>query len=100
MMIGTTPKHTFNLPFEAALLKSVRVTYLQGEEVILKKETEDCVLMDKRVVVKLSQADTLRFDYQRPVYVQLRALTTHGDALSTPPIMVSAGQCLDGEEIK
>lgn len=99
MIIGTTPTHTFNLPFEAALLKSVRVTYLQGEEVILKKETDECILTDTRVVVKLSQKDTLKFDYQRPVYVQLRALTTHGDALAILPKMVSAGQCLDGGEL-
>lgn len=100
MIRGTTPTHYFNLPFEASLLKSVRVTYVQNGEIVFKKETEDCILEGSQVIVRLTQADTLKFDWQASVQVQLRVLTTHGEALSTKMKTITVGQCLDGEELK
>ena len=99
MIRGTTPTHYFNLPFEASLLKSARVTYVQNGVVVVKKETEDCTFEDSRVTVKLTQKDTLKFDWQASVQVQLRVLTADGVAMSTKMKTITVGQCLDGEEL-
>lgn len=100
MIVGTTPTHTFNLPFEAALLEKVRVTYAQNGTVVCKKETEDCVLEGSSIHVELTQADTLAFNYQYPIRMQLRVLTKAGKALSTKPRTLTAEQCLDGEALE
>lgn len=44
MIPGTTPTHTFNLPFEVSLVQAVRVFYAVGGKVVLQKNTADVIL--------------------------------------------------------
>lgn len=97
MIRGTTPKHTFHLPICTENIESVRVTYAQNGAVVLVKNTADCEVGDMTVSVKLTQEDTLNFDANKTVKIQLRVLTKSGDALSTLPYEVPAYECLDGE---
>lgn len=41
MIIGTTPTHHFDLPFDASMVSAARVIYKQNGTEILRKETED-----------------------------------------------------------
>ncbi len=80
---GTTPTHTFTLPFDSSFVKSLSVIYSQNDIKILTKRFADCTKDGKKISVRLSQRETLLFNTKDPVEVQIRVLTLEGDALST-----------------
>jgi hypothetical protein len=82
MIRGTTPTHIFNLPFDTALIDKIKITYAQNGVVVLTKEKADCKIDGNAVTVRLTQEDTLKFDASR-VQIQVRVLTTGGDALAS-----------------
>ena len=97
MIKGTTPTHYFTLPFDTDILANARVTYAQNEIVILTKELNECKC-DKNVIsCKLSQEETLKFNYPKPVQIQVSILTKGGDLLKSDILTVSIKQCLDKE---
>ena len=97
MTQGTTPTHVFTLPFSTELIKSARVTYAQKRAVVLIKEDEELIMDGESISVRLTQADTLRFRPDDEVEIQLRILTTAGDALASDIERVSVRRCLDRE---
>lgn len=99
MIRGTTPTHTFTLPFDVSLVKEIRILYAQKENVLFKKETEDCVMEGNTVSATLTQQDTFKFDCKNHVQIQLRVLTTSGQVLSSAIKHVAVGTCLDNEVI-
>lgn len=98
MTPGTTPTHYFHLP-QGIEAKKLRITYEQGGKIVLQKETKDCAIKENSVEVKLSQADTLRFDSNTVVRIQLKLLTTGGDALVSNLIKKTTNIVLDKGEI-
>jgi hypothetical protein len=97
MFKGTTPTHTFEVPLDTSLIKTVKITYSQRDVEVLVKRTEDCTLGDGTISTKLSQEDTFLFEGGTLVTIQLRILTVSGDALVAEPMMMSVGNCLDDE---
>lgn len=98
MVIGTTPTHTFTLPFDAGIIKSLKITYAQGANVILTKKLEDCTVEGNDISVKLTQEDTLLFNYyDQDVEIQVRILTNSGDAMASNIHKLSLSKCLDDE---
>ena len=94
---GTTPLHTFELPTEIFPIKTVKITYRQKDKEVLVKRTEDCTIEEGKITTRLSQEDTFRFEALTFVSMQLRVLTECGDALTSEPITISVGKCLDDE---
>jgi hypothetical protein len=80
---GTTPTHTFELPFETNLVKEVRVSYSQEDSEVLTKTETSCALEGNTVSVKLTQEETLAFKSRRSLDVQLKVFTTSNDVLAT-----------------
>ena len=97
MRRGTTPTHTFALPFETSQLTKVRIVYAQGDAPIITKEIEDCTLEGNTITVKLTQEDTLKLDNAKYVSIQLRVLTEAEDSLVSDVIQKAIGECLDDE---
>lgn len=97
MKRGTTPTHTFTLPFETSLLKTVRVVYSQLGRVILTKTGGELSLSGNTVSVKLSQEDTLRFNCSHPVEIQIRVKTLTGDVHNSDIERTTVGRCLENE---
>ena len=97
--IGTTPTHVFeDIPIDLCpLIKEVKITYLQNNEEVLVKRTEDCTIGEGRISTKLTQEDTFRFDWSKLVSIQLRLLTVNGECFKSDPMMETAGRCLDKE---
>lgn len=108
---GTTPYHNFILPILAEDIKSIYVTYLQNEKVILDKSKEDVVITDLidlyenasveelseeeqsscQLTVHLTQEDTLKFHFypaakKNIAVIQIRILTTDDEAFASMPI--------------
>lgn len=108
---GTTPYHSFILPLLAEDISEIYITYLQNDKVILDKGTADVTidnivdllenasmenlteeeLNSSQVTVHLSQEDTLKFTFypaarKNIAVVQIRLLTTDGEAFASNPI--------------
>ena len=97
MIRGTTPTHIFDLSVDTALIDKIRIIYAQEDKVLLVKERNACQFDRFTVTVKLSQEDTLKFNCQKAVQIQIRVLTSGGDALATPVHRVTIEKCLESE---
>lgn len=97
MKRGTTPTHTFTLPFDVSLVAKARILYSQNGAPVLTKEGSDITMVDNTLSVKLSQEETFKFDYNKYVEIQVRVLTQTGEVLASNIVPVSVGQCLEEE---
>lgn len=97
MIRGTTPTHIFDLSIDTAIIDKIRIIYAQSDEVLLVKERDDCQFDESTVTVRLSQEETLLFDWQKLIQIQIRVLTKDGDVLATRVKQVSAEKCLESE---
>ena len=97
MRRGTTPRHTFTLPFDTGNVSKVRVLYAQNDVLkIVKKET-DAELSGNVISVRLTQAETLRLNCNLKTDIQVRVVTYDGDAFASDIITVKTERCLDSE---
>lgn len=97
MFKGTTPTHSFKVSIDTSLVKEVKITYTQKDREVLVKRTDECTIGEGVITTRLTQEDTFLFEEAVLVTVQLRILTISGDALASPPLMMSVGKCLDDE---
>ena len=95
MRRGTTPKHTFTLPFDTSVVEKVRVVYAQDDNVKIVKNTCDAELINNTVSVRLSQAETLRLNCNLKTQIQVRVVTRDDDAFVSDIIVVETDKCLD-----
>ena len=100
MRLGTTPKHTFILPFETDLIQELKITYSQNKKIILEKYLADCEVDKNSVSYKLTQEETFLFAEGVNIELQARVLTMSGEALASNIRIVTAERCLDGEVLK
>ena len=98
----TTPIHTFTLPEQAASYVEIQITYKQGRVEIIK-HAENGVLPagmtfdDKDVIIQLTQDETKTFAANKAVDVQVRVLTTGGDAYASRIFKVKINDVLNDE---
>ena len=97
MIRATTPTHYFNIAFDTSEIKSCLVIYAQEDKEIITKHTEDCVFKDNTISTTLTQEETLLFDSQKKVQIQLRILTKGGAALVSYVKVVTVYRCLNDE---
>lgn len=62
MRRGNTPTHTFTAPFDILPDTAVRIVYAQNDRVVLERTTESCTIDGNKIIVDLSQEETLLFD--------------------------------------
>lgn len=97
MRRGTTPTHTFTLPFDSSIIQKIRIVYAQQGRVVLTKTGDDVTISGNVAKTILTQQETLAFSCARPVEIQVRVLTIAGDVQNSDIVRVSADRCLDGE---
>ena len=100
MRRGTTPTHTFSLDFSAELIAALRVTYAQDGEIILSKTESDVEVSGNEISVRLTQEETLKFNEESDVEIQLKILSTSGDVLASPVYTVHPLRIIDEEVLK
>lgn len=106
---GTTPYHNFILPLKRDEIKDLYITYMQNEEVVLEKGTEEIVLEDANedlentsiedteeevltsATVHLTQEDTFNFKFypaaeKNIAVIQIRVITVDNEAYASDPI--------------
>ena len=93
---GETDYHIFTLPFPASDIGSVLVTYKQKGKVILEKNTQgepEAIEAQKcRVSLSLSQSDTLKFNNDDDIAIQLNVSGTEGGRVTSTPIILRCGE--------
>lgn len=101
MTPGTTPTHYFNLPkvISKDEVAKLRITYEQNGKIVMKKTKDECTFNEKQITVKLKQEETLKFDENASVRMQLKIRTTGGDVIMSKVIKDTADVVLDKEEI-
>jgi hypothetical protein len=100
MIKGTTPQHTFSLPFGTEMIKTVEITYAQNGEVIMTKNNDDCNFDGNTVSVKLTQEDTFKFAEGACVGIQIRVLTERDDVLASRVMRVHCDECLSKDVLQ
>lgn len=97
MIRGTTPQHTFTLPLDPDLISEIRIIYAQGGVKMFVKELADGVIDGQKLVMRLTQQETLSLDHSMPVEVQMRILTVGNDALASKPKALPVDMLLENE---
>lgn len=95
MIQGTTPTHKFHLPFNADNIKKVRISYEQNGKIVLTKEMKDCEQDGECLMTTLTQEETLKFDANVNVRIQLHVLNGNDNAIASKPISVPVYVLLD-----
>ena len=102
MTRGTTPHHTFELPFSVNSLEFT-VTYAQinpvtqTKTIVVKKTKNDCEITGNVIKVRLSQEDTFKFDDKYAVQIQIKVKKKGGDVIASNIITTTVQKILDEE---
>lgn len=97
MRQGTTPTHNFRTSFDTTLIESLKIVYKQGDDIVLTKNAEDCTISRGVISTTLTQEETLSFNYDEVVRIQVRILTKDKKSLVSDIIMRTVEECLDGK---
>ena len=94
---GTTPTHTFVLPFHVSLLDNLSVSYRQVGHTIPRvvKNVEECDVEENVVAVTLTQEESLSFTPGKIIEVQLKVITDGGTVLASPMYRLLVEDILD-----
>ena len=98
---GTTPTVTFNLPLEVEQITNCEVYFSQAGRLLLVKHMDDCEMFDDEDVlaVTLTQAETLLFDPDIKLEMQIRFVFEDGAVEATNIVRTRVGRILKGGEI-
>ena len=100
MRRGTTPVITFNTDLDLSEVEELFVTFSQNGETIVEKNKEEVVIDDSKIIVSLSQKDTLKFslDSNDIVSVQIRTKFKNETAIASNILKIRVKEILkDGE---
>ncbi len=93
---GTTPIICFYLPFEYDVVAEMWFTVSQRGTELFTKYKNEMEVEGSKVIVKLSQEETLRLNQGQKVEIQVRIRTTGGDALASQVITIEVDKILKG----
>ena len=100
MIRGTTPTLTFTLPMAVSTLSEYWVTVSQMyDNIRIDKDRSTLTASGKTITANLTQEDTLRLVPDKPVYIQLRVLTSGGDAMASEVFKATVDDVLREEVI-
>ena len=96
MVQGTTPTLLFKFSVDLALIKEWRICFYQeGKENLIKTNT-DCIVDENKVIyAKLTQEETLNFDVDKYIKIQVKALTQDSNVISSQTITTHTHEILD-----
>lgn len=99
MIRGTTPTLTFTLPMDCSELQEAYVTFVQNGNIVLDKSLVSCQQELNKLIIKLTQTETLKLVGNELTEVQLRVKTKDGTALASKIWKVETGRILKEGEI-
>ena len=96
---GTTPTHTFTTDTDLSDVSAIYITYSQRGRTKVEKTIDDVRFGYNQISVVLSQADTLQFNANSPVYIQIRGKFADGSTIASNIMEASVGEILKEGEI-
>lgn len=91
---GCTVVNTFTVPFNREDIDVIYITYQQSGRTIIEKTVSDCVFRDGKILVDLSQEDTLLFNNSYIIQIQIRIRLKNGVATKSNIINVNTDELL------
>lgn len=101
MRRGTTPTLSFTTPYAAEMVQSGYITFKQRGDVVLEKELSDpaVTVLDNKIKLDLTQAETLLFSAACPCKVQARLILATGKRAASCVVAFDPGEILKEGEI-
>lgn len=96
IMPGTTPIICFYLPFEFDVVAEMWFTVSQRNTELFTKSKNEVDVEGSKVIVRLSQEETLRLNPSQKADIQVRFRTTGGDALASQVVTLEVDKILKG----
>lgn len=93
MWRGTTPTNTFSVNVDLTSATAIYVTYEQNGVTVLEKTGADLEVTEDKIVVRLTQAETLSFA-PGLVFIQIRYVMPDGTADASDLIITSIDRIL------
>lgn len=102
MIPGTTPTNKFRCKkLNTADIKKLEMVYSQKGEILFEKGTEDVEIVDDHTIsVHLTQEETLKFDHEDLVKIQIAILTHSGECRKCRVKRATVEECLKKEVLK
>ena len=99
MIRATTPTHIFTIDsnIDLSTAMNIRLTYAQNGAIVLDKNKNDLLIVDKTMTYSLSQEDTLLFKTNVPVEIQITVKTSQGIVMKSGIISIRADRALNTE---
>lgn len=97
MIRGSTPTHTFTLPFGTESITKAKIMYAQNDKIILIKDISECEITENAFKVTLTQEETYLFNCNYYVQIQLIIGFESGEIAPSEINLVPVGKCLGNE---
>lgn len=94
MIRGTTPTLTFTLPFTVENVNVLYLAFSQDNTIILTKSLGDMQIQDNIATITLTQEETLLFQQNVGVEMQVRCKFNDGTAVASNIVRTSANRIL------
>lgn len=75
---GCTCENSFSFPYDEKDIENIHIAYKENKVMVLEKHLEDCIFQDGKIVVTLSQKDTLKFTDDAFIKIQIRVKFKNG----------------------
>ena len=99
MRRGTTPTHTFTIPFDVENVADALIVYAQGDKEVLRKTVRHCHMEGNTLSVDLTQEETLLFSCKSKAQIQVKVRTGGGSVLVSEILTMDVEKCLSDEVI-
>lgn len=94
MRRGTTPTHIFETDIDLTAAEEIYLTYRQDTCNILELTMDRMEVTPEQIQVSLTQAETLMFKANKPVYIQMRVKFADESAIASDVINTTTQQIL------
>lgn len=96
---GCTYKNTFDFPYSENSVEAIQIAYWQNGKVLFDKRLCDCTFSEGMVTVYLNQEETLMFNSQQVIKIQLKVRLVGGAVVKSNIIETITDEVLSHEVI-
>ena len=75
---GCTCENSFSIPYDKEEIATLLITYQQNKVNVVEKTLDDCSFVDGKIYIVLSQEDTLKFNDEESIEIQIRIKLNNG----------------------
>ena len=96
---GTTPTHTFTIPFEQEYVSDLKITYFQNKKQVFVKDINQVKISGRDINITLTQEETYLFEAGKEVLIQVKIKTKDNTVLNSDIIKMRVDASLNNEVI-